>query len=134
MYWPRGGVSSKKFVRGCSNYSLKFRPPLYLEKHDFVTHIYTIFLQKALNLRQIGCFLAKFSKLHPILQIRRIGYVTIIHPSIYQNLRKCTSKPLSIPVNHLSVRTPPRGYWPQMVTLPYLGTGGVGRCAYFLRT
>ena len=51
--------------------------------------------------------LAKFSKIHPILQIERIGYVTITHQSIYQNLRKCTSKPLSIPVYHLSVRTPP---------------------------
>ena len=56
---------------------------------------------------KLGAFLAKFSKIHPILQIRRIGYVTITHPSIYQNLRKCTSKPFSIPVYHLSVRTPP---------------------------
>ena len=63
----------------------KFRPSLYLEKRDFVTYLYTIFLQKAPNLGQIGCFLAKFSKIHPILQIGRIGYVTITHPSIYQN-------------------------------------------------
>ena len=54
---------------------------------------------------KLGAFLAKFSKIH---QIGRIGYVTITHPSIYQNLQKCTSKPLSIPVYHLSVRTPPR--------------------------
>ena len=56
---------------------------------------------------KLGAFLAKFPKIHPILQIGRIGYVTITHPSIYQNLRKCTSKPLSIPVYHLSVITPP---------------------------
>ena len=56
---------------------------------------------------KLGAFLAKFSKIHPILQIGHIGYVTITHPSIYQNLRKCTSKPLSIPAYHLSVRTPP---------------------------
>ena len=60
---------------------------------------------------KLGTFLAKFSKIHPILQIGRIGYVRITHPSIYQNLRKCTSKPLSIPVYHLSVRTP-RGKTP----------------------
>ena len=33
---------------------------------------------------KLGAFLAKFSKIHPILQIGRIGYVTITHPSIYQ--------------------------------------------------
>ena len=55
---------------------------------------------------KLGAFLAKFSKIHPILQIGRIGYVTITHPSIYQNLQKCTSKPLSIPVYHVSVRPP----------------------------
>ena len=60
---------------------------------------------------KLGAFLAKFSKIHPILQIGRIGYVTITHPSIYQNLRKCTSKPLSIHVYHLSVRTPPPPRW-----------------------
>ena len=59
---------------------------------------------------KLGAFLAKFSKKHPILQIGLIGYVTITHPSIYQNLRKCTSKPLSIPVHHLSVRTPSPGH------------------------
>ena len=56
---------------------------------------------------KLGAFLAWFSKIHPILQIGRIVYVTITHPSIYQNSRKCTSKPLSIPVYHLSVRTSP---------------------------
>ena len=56
---------------------------------------------------KLGAFLAKFFKMHPIFQIGRTGYVTITHPSIYQNLRKCTSKPLSIPVYHLSVITPP---------------------------
>ena len=58
---------------------------------------------------KLDAYLAKFSKIHPILQIGRIGYVTITHPSIYQTLRKYTSKPLSIPVYHLSVRTPPPG-------------------------
>ena len=42
----------------------------------------------------------------------------ITHPSIYQNLRKCTSKPLSIPVYHLSVRTPPG--IKNIVTLKYV--------------
>ena len=54
-------------------------------------------------------FLANFSKIHPILQIGRIRYATITHPSIYQNLRKCTSKPLSIPVYHFVSENPPGG-------------------------
>ena len=75
-----------------------------------MTHLYTILFCKRYPIwGKLGAFLAKFSKIHPILQIGRIGYVTITHPSIYQILRKCTSKPLSIPVNHLSVRTPPPG-------------------------
>ena len=39
------------------------------------------FLQKAPIWGKLGPFLAKFPKIHPILQIGRIGYVTITHPS-----------------------------------------------------
>ena len=72
--------------------------------------LYHFFCKKHPIWGKLGAFFAKFSKIHPILQIGRIGYVTITHPSIYQNLRKCTSKLLSIPVYHLSVRTPPPRY------------------------
>ena len=94
---------------------------------------------------KLGASLAKFSKIHPILQIggiarypevaqtisttigptisdtrregwqtkrsyvNELGFVTITHPSIYQNLRKCTSKPLSIPVYHYFVSENPPG-------------------------
>ena len=64
---------------------------------------------------QFRANLRPICKIHPMLQIRRIGYVTITHPSIYQNLWKCTSKPLSIPIYHLPVRTPPRVQFPVTV-------------------
>ena len=60
---------------------------------------------------KLGAFLAKFSKIHPILQIGRIGYLMITHPSIYQNSRKCTSKPFEHPrIPFVSENPPPRGY------------------------
>ena len=51
-----GGWFFKKIRTGMLKVELKFRPSLYLEKRDFVTHLYTIFLEKAPNLGQIGCF------------------------------------------------------------------------------
>ena len=56
---------------------------------------------------KLGAFLAKFSKIHPILQIGRIRYVTITHPSIYQNLRKCTSNLWASPYTICQWEPPP---------------------------
>ena len=40
----------------CWEKEVEFRPPLYLKKHDFVTHHYIKLPQKTPNLEQIGCF------------------------------------------------------------------------------
>ena len=86
--------------------SKKIRTGMLKEKFKISTISIPFFCKKHPIWGKLGAFLAKFSKIHPILQIGRIGYVTITHPSINQNLRKYTSKPLSIPIYHLSVRTP----------------------------
>ena len=103
-----GGVLQKNSY-GDAQSRLKNFDHLYTSKSIILWPVFIPFFCKKHPIwGKLGAFLAKFSKI-PILQIGRIGYVTITHPSIYQNLRKCTSKPLSIPVYHLSVRPPPPG-------------------------
>ena len=57
---------------------------------------------KTPNLEQIGCFFSQIFQHTP-----NFGSGTETHPSIYQTWRKITLKPLSIPVYHRPVRTPP---------------------------
>ena len=72
---------------------LRFWLSLYLEKHDFVTVQCSLyhFQQKAPSFSTFGAFLAKFSKVHPILKIKWIVCVTKTHSSIYQKWWKGTS-------------------------------------------
>ena len=54
---PRsGGVLQKNLYGDAQSRGILTISRLYLEKRDFVTHLNTIFLQKAPNLGQIGCF------------------------------------------------------------------------------
>ena len=101
---PGGGSSKNSY--GDAQSRVKNFDHLYTSKSVILPSLYHFSAKSTQFGANWVLFLAKFSKIHPILQIGRIGYVTKTHPSIYQNLRKCTSKPLSIPVYHLSVRTP----------------------------
>ena len=54
-----GEVLQKKLYGDAQRRLHNIDPSLYLKKPDFVTHLYTIFLEKAPKLRQIGRFLGK---------------------------------------------------------------------------
>ena len=62
---PRGATFAQ-VVRGCACRTTKFWLSLYLFFGKFPTHQYTNFVRKAPNFAQIGLFLPKFLKIHPI--------------------------------------------------------------------
>ena len=69
VWSPGGGGLQENYGDALSRLQNFDRLNKYLKQCDFVTHHSTKLLQKTLNLEQIGCFWAKFSKMHPICKI-----------------------------------------------------------------
>ena len=100
MVKTQGDVLKRKFERGCSKKTSEFRPSLYLEKCDFMTHHYTK------NWVLLG---ANFPKCTKFCKFGTLGLEQkpIDIPKMNkQTNKKITPKPLSIPIYHQLISAP----------------------------